>query len=76
MTTFAVGSTYQTRSSCDHECIFSLTVQKRTPKTITTDKGKLLRIYIYDGVESVMPCGRYSMAPVIRAAASSGKAVA
>ena len=64
---FKANTTYQTRSICDHECIFSLTVAKRTAKTIITTEGKRLRISEYEGVEQVFPYGRYSMAPVIRA---------
>lgn len=64
---FEVGKTYSTRSACDHECIFRITVAKRTAKTITTDKGAVLRIGIYSGAEEVYPRGRYSMAPVINA---------
>jgi hypothetical protein len=65
---FAVGTTYQTRSACDYDCILSLTVAARTAKTLTTAHGKTLRIRAgEDGVERVMPWGRYSMAPVISA---------
>jgi hypothetical protein len=67
--TFQAGKTYTTTSICDHECVFSLTVAKRTAKTITTTEGKTLRIgAAYDGVECVEPMGSYSMAPTIRAA--------
>lgn len=64
---FEVGSTYSTRSICDSECIVSLTVAKRTAKTITTKAGKVLRITSYNGVEQVKPWGSYSMAPIIDA---------
>lgn len=67
MIAFKVGSTYTTRSACDHECIFSLTVASRTAKTIKTTEGKTLRIAEYDGAEFVKPYGSYSMAPIIRA---------
>ena len=67
MHAFTPGTTYSTRSICDHNCIFSLTVAKRTAKTITTTDGKRLGITIYDGSEGVYPSGRYSMAAFIRA---------
>ena len=65
--TFKAGSTYSTRSVCDHNCIFSIEVVSRTAKTLRTADGKTLRISIYDGVEQVKPCGSYSMAPIISA---------
>ena len=66
-TTFQAGRTYSTRSICDHNCIFSITVAKRTAKTIVTTEGKTLRIALWNGVESVKPHGNYSMAAIIRA---------
>lgn len=68
MATFQTGNTYSTRSICDHNCIFSITVARRTAKTITTTDGKVLRVALYEGVETVKPQGSYSMAPVIKAA--------
>lgn len=66
--TFQVGQTYQTRSICDSECVISVTVAKRTAKTITTPAGKTLRIgKFYDGAEMVKPWGSYSMAPIVTA---------
>lgn len=65
--TFIPGRTYTTRSACDHDCIVSLTVAKRTAKTITTAAGKVLRISLYEGVEFVKPWGAYSMAPIVHA---------
>jgi len=64
---FAIGKTYSTRSVCNYDCIFSITVSKRTAKTLTTTDGKILRIKIDREFEYVMPEGRYSMAPVISA---------
>ena len=65
---FEAGKTYTTRSACDHDCIIRVAVAKRTAKTITTDKGKVLRVGVYDGAEFVRPWGSYSMAPIVRAA--------
>jgi hypothetical protein len=67
MRTFKIGETYSTRSIGDINCIFSITVEKRTAKTLTTTDGKVLRIRVYNDVEEVMPLGRYSMAPIIHA---------
>jgi hypothetical protein len=67
MKTFIVGNTYTTRSICDHDCIISITVAKRTAKTITTTEGKMLRTSEYDNAEIVYPWGRYSMSPKIKA---------
>lgn len=64
---FQTSKTYQTRSIGDHDCIIKVTVAKRTAKTITTDKGKTLRISLYDGIERVKPWGSYSMAPMVTA---------
>ena len=67
MSTFQVGSTYATRSACDHDCIIRVTVAKRTAKTITTDDDKVLRVSEYRGIEQVKPWGSYSMAPIVGA---------
>ena len=70
MAQFQVGKSYFTRSVCDHDCIITVTVAKRTAKTITTDNGKVLRIACppwANGVEQVKPWGNYSMAPVVSA---------
>lgn len=68
---FETGKTYATASICDSECIFSMTVIRRTAKTLVVNVDswgeKRLRVTVIDGVETVMPLGRYSMAPVITA---------
>lgn len=66
--TFQAGRTYSTRSICNYECIISLTVSKRTAKTITTTEGKTFRVNVNaHGEETVKPWGSYSMAPIIGA---------
>ena len=65
--TFEAGRTYWTRSACDHNAIFQITVERRTAKTIVTTAGKRLRVTTYQGLETVAPMGRYSMSPVISA---------
>ena len=72
MKTFESGKTYSTRSICDHDCIFSVDVIKRTAKTVTVNmkgflKNKRLGINIWDGEETIRPLGSYSMAPIIGA---------
>lgn len=67
MTTFEVGKTYATRSICDHDCVISATITKRTAKTVTTDAGKTFRVSTYRDVEQFKPWGSYSMAPIIGA---------
>ena len=71
MANFEAGKTYSTRSACDHNCIYTMKVLARTPKTIRvqTMKGEhSLRIFSnYRGDEAVKPFGSYSMAPIISA---------
>ena len=68
---FQVGETYSTRSICDYNCIFEITIASRTKCTIKTTDGKTLRIAKwetdYSKAETVFPTGRYSMAPAINA---------
>lgn len=64
---FEEGKTYSTPSICDSECIFSVTVARRTDKSIFTAEGQRLKIHFYEGREQVKPYGNYSMAPVIDA---------
>jgi hypothetical protein len=70
--TFTVGKTYTARSACDHNCVWSFKVVSRTAKSITIEgnEGTSRRgVSIWDGGETAFPMGRYSMAPIIRAAA-------
>lgn len=69
---FEVGKTYYTRSICNHDCIFSVKVLKRTAKTVVVLKdGKEKRCKInlsWNGKEeTITPWGVYSMCPVIGA---------
>lgn len=69
-TKFEVGRTYQTRSACDYDCIFSFTIVRRTEKSVWVEyHGEVTRRKInhYDGVETCYPLGTYSMAPCISA---------
>jgi hypothetical protein len=70
MIKFEAGKTYATRSIGDHNCIISVTIEKRTEKTVTaTIRGekKNFRVGEYDGAEFIKPWGSYSMAPTIKA---------
>jgi hypothetical protein len=67
VTKFEVGKTYSTRSIGDHNCIIRVTIAKRTAKTVTTTDGKTFRPTVYNNAESIMPWGRYSMAPSVDA---------
>jgi len=65
-----VGKTYSTRSACDHDCIISVMIEKRTAKTVSvTVRGekKTFRIGVCDDAEFIKPWGYYSMAPVVTA---------
>lgn len=67
---FEVGKIYATRSACDHDCIISVTVQKRTAKTVQVlleGEVKSFRVSEYNGAEYIRPWGSYSMCPIIRA---------
>ncbi|WP_254048557.1 hypothetical protein [Clostridioides difficile] len=65
MIKFEVGKTYATRSVCDHDCVFTLEVIKRTDKTITykeDDTVRRAKIRFNDDYEYIK-VGNYSMAP-------------
>lgn len=67
ITTFETGKNYTLRFIGDADLKPSLTVIKRTAKTVTV-KGadldnKRCGIKIYDNVEYILPYGSYSMAP-------------
>lgn len=69
-TQFAAGKTYSTRSIGDYDCVIAVTITRRTAQTVSAlvrGKMKTFRITVLDGVESIMPWGRYSMAPMIDA---------
>lgn len=70
MKKFEEGKTYYSRSVCNHDCIFTIEVVKRTAKTVTyIYKGKQRRSTIKldeNGNEWIRP-DNYSMAPVFRA---------
>jgi len=71
MKKFEVNQQLTARSICNHECIFTGSVIKRTSKTVTikTDHGIERRKIFLDseGNEMIWPFGTYSMAPIFRA---------
>lgn len=73
--TFETGQTYEARSMCDWDCIFRFEVISRTAKFVVfeMDRGDMYRVGVKvdEQGEWAMPFGRYSMAPVIRAATSN-----
>jgi hypothetical protein len=67
---FEVGKTYTTRSIGDADCIISVTIDKRTAKTVTAKvmgHVKNFCVAVYEGVEFIKPWGSYSMSPTLRA---------
>jgi hypothetical protein len=71
MNTFTKNQTLEARSICDHNCIFTGIVIKRTAKTVTvkTDMEGIKRCKVHNIGEGefIYPFGRYSMAPIFRA---------
>jgi hypothetical protein len=70
MKKFEIGKTYEMRSICNQECVWSYKVIARTAKTITIDDGKevkkcriIQKVSEYRNAETVYPLGQYSMAP-------------
>ncbi len=69
---FQVGQTYSCTSICDSECVYSFKILKRTAKTVTIkvrDAMTRRTIKVRHGAEQIDPHGKYSMSPVLRAAA-------
>jgi hypothetical protein len=69
---FKIGTTYTTRSICDHNTIVTAEVLKRSAKFVTVktqmEDSKRCGILVIDGVETIKPWGSFSMCPIIRAA--------
>ena len=69
MSVFEVGKKYWDTSACDHNCVFTIEIIKRTDKTVTfrrRGKERQAKIYTDNNGEYIVP-ERYSMAPVFRA---------
>jgi len=72
MKTFEIGNTYFMRSPCDHECIWTYTVVRRTAKSVWLSedgRGNVRRAAVkaYDDAEEAAPLGNYSMSPRLSA---------
>lgn len=75
MIKFEVGKRYSVRSACDHNCVWTFRIIKRTAQTVTIESRregvKTCRINKqsseFRGAESIYPFGRYSMAPILSA---------
>lgn len=72
LTRFEPGRTYTCRSVCDHNCIFSYEVVRRTESSVWLKAGgkvtrRAVRVCPYEHHEMCDPQGRYSMSPVLRA---------
>jgi hypothetical protein len=75
MVQFQVGKTYDCRSLCDYDCIWSYTVIGRTSSTITIRdnhtgivvRKRIAKLSKVFDVEIVYPLGQYSMSPSISA---------
>lgn len=68
MTRFEPGQTYTTRSIGDNDCIISVTITRRTDKTVWGElngKPARYRVHTFEGREYINPWGHYSMAPVL-----------
>ncbi len=69
MNAFEVGKKYWDASACDHNCVFTVEIVKRTAKTVTFRRNgqeRRAKIYTDHNGEFIVP-DRYSMAPVFRA---------
>jgi len=71
ITEFKVGKTYEMRWATDSTLRTPVTVEARTAKfVVIPDVNGVLRrvgVKVRDGVETCLPLGNYSMAPVLRA---------
>ncbi len=63
-------TTLTARSACDHNCIFTAKLIKRTAKTATVKAMNITRrckIYTNsEGKEYIFALGKYSMAPIFK----------
>lgn len=71
-TPFLTGCTYTMRSVCDHGCVWTCTVLSRTKKQVVLkidgEREPVRRgIKVWNGAETCMPFGTYSMAPMLSA---------
>lgn len=71
MNVFTIGQELSTRSICNHDCVFTGTILKRTAKFVTINvynEEKRCKVHLdQDGNEYIYPHGQYSMAAIFRA---------
>lgn len=74
MVQFEIGKTYSMKSPCMSSCVWTYEVIARTEKTITITDGEEVKrcriskqLSAWDDHETVLPLGRFSMCPVLRA---------
>ena len=76
MKTFKTGETYETRSICNYDCIFSFKILHRTAKCVWINvDGETVRrgIEVWRDAETFYPFGKYSMAAIISAQFETGR---
>lgn len=69
MNAFEVGKKYFSTSACDHACVFTIEVIKRTAQTVTfrqNGRERRAKIRTDHNGEYIIP-DRYAMSPVFRA---------
>lgn len=69
MYTFEIGHKYFDTSACDHKCVYTIEIVKRTAKTVTflrNGKERRTKLFCDERGEYIIPYN-YSMAPVFRA---------
>lgn len=65
MKKFEIGKEYFDRSACNHDCIFTIKIIKRTEKTVTFERNgntRRAKLFFDEHGEYIIP-ERYSMAP-------------
>jgi hypothetical protein len=66
---FEAGQSVSCRSVCNHDCVWTGIILKRTAKTVTVklahERERRCKIHVRRGVEFIYPFGQYSMAPII-----------
>ncbi len=71
-TQFEAGNDYTMRSPCDHNCMWTYTVKRRSATNVWLEgeDGKTIRrrVAVFMGTETCKPIGSYSMAPTLSAA--------
>jgi len=71
MKRFEVDKTYTCRSVCDHNCIWTFKVVKRTQKSVwlEDERGEVSRrlVKCFHNEETLFPLGIFSMCPVLTA---------